>query len=197
MSNETEEAERRAFEDGWIRCCTEAADAVMPEATFQAWFAHHLIGPFPMQRVAREPDFDPKRSTSPHAATFNTSVHLDIVICRNESVRLPHRASKQVRGLGGWDSLRELPIISEVKIGSSTINGFSYSSVVQDYIKLSMFLDEADERGAEVKAFMCILDNHPTRRANPRMIRRHLERCRPEITTLWWSNHGTTWDDGW
>ena len=141
MSNETQEAERQAFEDSWIRCCTEAADAVMPEATFQAWFAHHLIGLFPMQQVAHEPDFDPKRSTSPHAATFNTSVHLDIVICRNESVRLPHRASKQVRGVGGWGSLCDLPIISEVKIGSSTINGFSYSSVVQDYIKLSMFLD--------------------------------------------------------
>ena len=167
----------------------------MPEATFQAWFAHQLIGPFPMRRVAREPDFDPKRSTSPHAIDFNTSVHLDIVICRDESVRLPHRAAKLVRGPGGWDSLSELSIISEVKIGSSTINGFSYGAIVQDYRKLSMFLDEADARGADLTAFMCILDNHPTRRANPQRIRRHLGACRPEITTLWWSIHGTSWDE--
>ena len=197
MSNRTRLLEERAFEDAWIRCCEATADAVMPEATFQAWFAHHLIGPFAIKRVAREPDFDPKRSTSPHAALFNTSVHLDVVICRDESVHLPRRASHSVRGPGGWDSLPDLPIISEVKVGSSTIGGFTYHSVVQDYRKLSMFLDEAGERGAHPTAYMCILDNHPTRRTNPRMIRRHLDDCRPEITTLWWSSHGTTWDSAW
>jgi hypothetical protein len=63
-----------------------------------------------------------------------------------------------------------------------------------------MFLDEADvphRRCDGLTAFMCILDNHPTARANPRMIRKRLQGLRSDITTLWWLAHGTRWDGGW
>lgn len=185
------------FAQAWFDCCEATEGAVMPEATFQAWFAHSLMDRFPMRCVAREPDFDPRHSRSEHAVGFDTSVHLDIVVCTHPAVELPRRAARTTGGPGGWDSLRDLAIISEIKVGSTTLSGFSYSAVAQDYRKLSMFLDEAQTRGLEPPAFMCLLDNHPTRRVNPRMIRKRIIGCRPEIRTLWWSIHGTSWEDGW
>jgi hypothetical protein len=127
--------EAGVFAEAWEQFCPDVAAAVMPEATFQAWFAHRLIGPFPMRRVVRERDFDPQRSTSPHHVGFRTSVHLDIAITRHAGVTLPRRAAA-ARGPGGWDSLRDLTIISELKVASSTIGGLTYGMIAQDYRKL-------------------------------------------------------------
>jgi len=45
------------FEAAWEVFARTCANAVAPEATFQAWFAHYLISQFGIDRVAREPIF--------------------------------------------------------------------------------------------------------------------------------------------
>ncbi len=46
------------FRAAWSVFAQTCDRTVMPEATYQVWFAHYLISQFGIDRVAREPNFD-------------------------------------------------------------------------------------------------------------------------------------------
>ena len=183
------------FEVAWSEFAPSVADAIMNEATFQAWWAAYLTKHFELRRVVREIDFNPRRSTSEHAARFNTRVALDVAIARTTTAQLPNRSyGKQlasecenfdpVTWRGGWPRLNDLSVVSEFKVGSSAMNGVNYGQLELDYVKLSMILHEAGTTG--LTAFMCILDNHPTKRINRKNIANRVQDLHKDIRTLWW-----------
>jgi hypothetical protein len=190
----------RKFRAAWqvfaITCC----EAVAPEATFQAWFAHYLISQFGIDRVAREPDFGNRRIVSDYGAHFanSNSVMVDVVVTRTAGIHLPRRSSLTDRS--GAERLPDLAVISELKVASTQGEGLDNSEVCRDFWKLSMLLDAADSRANNDPAvrvplaYVCVLDNHGKRRFGFDWLETRLakERFDPRVTLLRHSIEGGT-----
>jgi len=166
----------RKFTAAWEVFAQTCEGVVANEPTFQAWFSHYLISQFGIDRVAREPDIGVRHLQGPRAQRFQTtqSVMVDIVITRAPGIHLPRRASLEDRS--GIDRIGGLAAISELKVGCTQAEGLDYSEVCRDFWKLSMVLEELDARGTPAPhAFVCVLDNHPTKRFSFDHLRRRLE----------------------
>lgn len=172
-----------AFEAAWARFAGECADAVAPEATFQAWFAHYLMECFGRARVAREPIFKHRHIDSPWRAMVpGGEVKLDVVTLRTAGVPLGHYVSRPEPEGTGLAVLGRLAAISELKVASTTVGGLTHRSVAQDIHKLSMLLDVAATYGITAPvAYACVLDNHPTRRYSWRGLEQQLRRLPPHV----------------
>ena len=153
------------FEAAWEVFARTCANAVAPEATFQAWFAHYLISQFGIDRVAREPIFKHLHANSKWQALVpGGEVKLDAVVMRTPGVNLPHyvlRPPDKDGGLTGMMTLADLAVISELKVAATAGGGLHHRQVAQDVYKLSMLLEQAELRGIQPPlAYLGILDNN-------------------------------------
>lgn len=169
------------FEAAWQVFSATCAGFVAPEASYQAWLAHYLISQFGIDRVAREPIFKHAAFASPFRDKVpGGEVKLDAVVTRSHGLPLPHYAHRG-GDRTGFHTLREITVITELKVAATQGQGLSHTEVAQDIYKLSMLLDELTLREGEVPgpvplAYMCILDNHPKRAYNRAWLARRLER---------------------
>lgn len=156
------------FVAAWEVFSRTCAATVAPEATYQAWFAHYLISQFGIDRVAREPDFGHHSFTSPLVERFKGhQVMLDAVLTRQPGIIMPRRAHREGRDIGGLPLLGDLAVIAELKISCTQGQGLAHTEVARDFWKLSMLLTEADRHSLPApRAYVCVLDNHPTRTYN-------------------------------
>ena len=167
------------FEAAWRVFASTCAEFVAPEATYQAWFAHFLISMFGIDRVAREPIFKHKAVEVPHHDLVpGGEVKLDIVVTRTHGLALPHYVHRG-EDLTGLHTLREIAVITELKVAATQGGGLSQSEVAQDVYKLSMLLHEhlrrtAGESAPVPLAYLCILDNHPGHRFNRPLLEKRL-----------------------
>jgi hypothetical protein len=140
---------------------------IAPEPTYQAWFAHYLISQFGIDRVAREPMVKKEyfRETPWKARVEGNHVRLDVIVMRTPGIHLPHYASQlDVAADGtGLERLRNMAVISELKVTATQGAGQDHTEVARDAYKLSMLLEELEAAGADPLplAYLCILDNHP------------------------------------
>lgn len=56
VEHQVEDIDRK-FRAAWKVFAETCVNTLVPEATYQAWFAHYLISQFGIDRVAREPNF--------------------------------------------------------------------------------------------------------------------------------------------
>jgi hypothetical protein len=132
------------------------------EASYQAWFAHYLIGQFGIDRVGREVIINEKYfAHSPGAG----EVRPDAVVSREPGIMIPHYANGEARSAdeSGIGILRHLAVISELKVGASTANGLQRRAILADVDKLGRLLDEHSRVSPDVEpplAYVCVLDNH-------------------------------------
>ncbi|MFD2078117.1 hypothetical protein SAMN05421678_108298 [Actinopolymorpha cephalotaxi] len=154
---------------------------IAPEPTYQAWFAHYLISQFGIDRVAREPMVK-KQSFADSAwksLVAGNHVRLDAVIMKRPGIHLPHYASRIDRSPDGTglQRLHGMAVISELKVTATQGDGQDHTEVARDAYKLSMLLDElARKPEASVPlAYLCILDNHPTKKYRIESLNRHFD----------------------
>lgn len=169
MTN-TESSERLAakFEAAWSVFAQTCSEFLAPEPTYQAWFAHYLISQFGIDRVAREPIVKKEhfRETAWKARVRGNHVRLDVIVTREPGLQIPHYANRLMPSTDGTGLiiLRDLAIISELKIAATQGEGMDHTEVARDVYKLSMLLDEYESLhpGAPTPlAYVCVLDNHP------------------------------------
>lgn len=172
----------RKFEAAWSVFAQTCGQYLAPEATYQAWFAHYLISQFGIDRVAREPIIKKEHfAESPwKARVLGNHVRLDAVVTRQPGVMLPHYANRLVRAEdgSGLQILRDLVVISEMKVAATQGGGMDHTEVARDVYKLSMLLAEfeAAHPGSPLPlAYVCVLDNHPRRAYDWAHLRRRLE----------------------
>ena len=138
------------LEAAWEVFARTCANAVAPEATFQAWFAHYLISQFGIDRVAREPIFNHRHADSMWQALVpGGEVKLDAVVLRQPGVNLPHYVHRPADADGdrdrtGMATLADLAVISELKVAATAGKGLHHRQVAQDVYKLSMLLEQAE-----------------------------------------------------
>lgn len=151
----------RKFRAAWTVFARTCQGVRAPEATFQVWFAHYLISQFGIDRVAREPIFKHLQVESAWKPLVpGGEVKLDVVITREPGVDLPHYVQRGGDG-DGMQTLGDLAVICELKVGSSAGGGLDHREVAQDIYKLSLLLEQADRlRQPPPLAFACIYDNH-------------------------------------
>lgn len=175
------------FEAAWEVFTATCAQFIAPEPTYQAWFAHYLISQFGIDRVAREPMVKKQEFTETpwKAKVLGGHVRLDVVIMRTPGIHLPHYASRIDRSPdgSGLHRLRGMAVISELKVTATQGEGQSHTEVARDAYKLSMLLDELQRRGVGEhelpEAYLCVLDNHPTKRYNGQALEAHFTALRP------------------
>lgn len=95
-------------------------------------------------------------------------VRPDVEVTRQSGTMMPHYANRlgKASDLSGLGLLKELAVISELKVGASTQDGLDMPSMIRDLDKLSLLLTEFKvmHLGSEVPlACACILDNHGRR----------------------------------
>lgn len=155
---------------------------IAPEPTYQAWFAHYLISQFGIDRVAREPMVkkEPFRDTTWKGLVTGNHVRLDAVVMRSPGIHLPHYGSRIDRSPDGTGlhRLRGMAVITELKVTATQGEGQDHTEVARDAFKLSMLLDElqAAPDAAVPLAYLCILDNHPTKRYRREALNLHFAR---------------------
>lgn len=171
----TEGNERLAakFEAAWTVFSLTCSEFLAPEPTYQAWFAHYLISQFGIDRVAREPIFKKEHF---HETPWKTQVRgghvrLHAVVTREPGIQIPHYANRLLRSADGTGLalLESFAIISELKVAATQGGGMDHVEVARDIYKLSMLLDEYETLHPEAPrplAYVCILDNHPTKTYN-------------------------------
>jgi hypothetical protein len=182
------------FEAAWEVFARTCANAVAPEATFQAWFAHYLISQFGIDRVAREPIFKHRDvgSTWQHLVPGG-EVKLDVVVLRQPGVDLPHyvyRAGDTPEDRTGMATLADLAVISELKVAATAGAGLDHKEVAQDVYKLSLLAEEAERRGITPPlTYVCILDNNTTKPYRRGGLQRRLDRVphHPAVRILWFA----------
>lgn len=182
------------FVAAWNVFAATCAQFLAPEPTYQAWFAHYLISQFGIDRVAREPmvkkeDF---ADTPWKRQVEGNHVRLDVVVTRTPGVHLPHYANRlDVAPDGtGLLRLRQMAVISELKVTATQGEGQIHREVARDAYKLSMLLDELETLGTPASAlplaYLCILDNHPFKTYSRSSLGAHFERLAPDprVTVL-------------
>lgn len=200
------EIESDQFERAWSDFAESTAQTVAPEATYQAWLAHHVIGQFGILRVVREVDFG-TRYFGDHRHHFSgPNVFIDVAVLREPNVDLPRRswlASRndefdELSPRSGLARLGSFSVISELKVSSSQGDGLDYAEVVKDFQKLSAILDRAETlfpANELPAAYVGILDNHPKKRFNFDLLadKVHAAGIREDVRLLAWvptNNHG-------
>lgn len=172
------------FVAAWEVFAATCAQFVAPEPSYQAWFAHYLISQFGIDRVAREPMVKKQHfaETDWKSKVLGDHVRLDVVVMRRPGIHLPHYASTIDRASDGTGllRLREMSVISELKVTATQGGGQDHTEVARDAYKLSMLLHELTESGVPEEdlplAFYCVLDNHPTKRYNRASLEAHFKR---------------------
>ncbi|EYR62092.1 hypothetical protein N866_11980 [Actinotalea ferrariae CF5-4] len=184
---EKDEALARKFEAAWSVFAQTCGQYLAPEPTYQAWFAHYLISQFGIDRVAREPIIKKEHfGDSPwKARVLGNHVRLDAVVTREPGVRLPHYANRLLRAKDGTglQILKDLAVISELKVAATQGAGMDHTEVARDIYKMSMLLDEFERQhpGAPMPlAYVCILDNHPRRAYDWAHLQRRLTDVPPD-----------------
>lgn len=176
------------FVAAWNVFAATCAQHLAPEPTYQAWFAHYLISQFGIDRVAREPMVKKEHfaHTPWKAQVEGNHVRLDVVVMRTPGVHLPHYANRlDVAPDGtGLLRLRQMAVISELKVTATQGEGQIHKEVARDAYKLSMLLDELETLGTPAGdlplAYLCILDNHPFKTYNRTSLEQHFQRLAPD-----------------
>lgn len=171
------------FRAAWDVFSATCSRFLAPEPTYQAWFAHYLISQFGIDRVAREPMVKKQHFTSTpwKDKVDGDHVRLDAVVTREPGVHLPHYANRHDRSEDGTglQRLRDMAVISELKVTATQGNGQAHRAVARDAYKLSMLLDELRRSGVTESelplAYLCVLDNHPTKQYSARTLQRHFD----------------------
>ena len=150
------------FEAAWSVFAASCAHLWANEASYQAWFAHYLIGQFGIDRVGREIIINEKYFV--HSPGIG-EVRPDAVVAREPGIMIPHYANSEARSSdkSGIGILKHLSVISELKVGASTAGGLQRRSILADVIKLGRLLDEhslSSPESAMPLAYVCVLDNH-------------------------------------
>lgn len=176
------------FEAAWTVFTQTCGHFWAPEPSYQAWFAHYLISQFGIDRVAREPIILVKNFTaSPlKIKVGGGEVRPDIVITREPGIMMPHYANRlgKASDLSGLGLLKELAVISELKIGASTQGGLSLQSLMRDADKLTLLLTEFElmhPKSEPPLAYLCVLDNHGNKQFNPEVLREYCESEAPGV----------------
>ena len=151
------------FKAAWNVFAASCGHLWANEASYQAWFAHYLIGQFGIDRVGREVIINEKYFT--HSPGIG-EVRPDAVVARKPGIMIPHYANGEARASdeSGIGILRHLAVISELKVGASTANGLQRRAILTDVVKLGRLLDEhsrlSPSDASPPLAFVCVLDNH-------------------------------------
>lgn len=154
------------FEAAWTVFARTCGHFWAPEASFQAWFAHYLISQFGIDRVAREPIIN---ITGFPASDLKSSlgggeVRLDAVVTRHPGIVMPHYANRigKASDESGLALMKELDVISELKVGATVQGGLNNKALRRDVDKLILLLTEfqASHESSPPLAYLCILDNH-------------------------------------
>jgi hypothetical protein len=174
------------FRNAWRSFCALAGTTRAPEATYQVWLAQALIDQFGRNRVAREPNFRHKRFTSPlKEGVPGSTVFLDVVVTTDDGIDMPHWVRREDPERGGVGLLGRLAVVSELKVAASATDGLKHGPIRQDFAKLSMLLDEASRHGvAAPLAYVCVLDNHASKRYRFTTLERDLQRYDSRIALL-------------
>lgn len=161
------------YRAAWRVFAETCSAATAPEATFQVWFAHYLISQFGIDRVARELNFNFRAVESDYRSHFQRpnrsggEIRLDAVIARYPGIDMPHYALRPDAAVGGLSIIGGLAVIGELKVASTSQGGLDHTQVCLDFWKLSMLLEEADNRDlGSPLAYVGVLDNHPTKAYN-------------------------------
>lgn len=184
MRDSGDEQIESKFVAAWEVFAATCAQFIAPEPTYQAWFAHYLISQFGIDRVAREPMVKKEHFTETpwKSKVTGNHVRLDVVVMRRPGIHLPHYASRIDRATDGTGlvRLREMAVISELKVTATQGEGQDHTEVARDAYKLSMLLHELTHSGVPDDelplAFYCVLDNHPTKRYNSKSLEAHFSR---------------------
>ena len=175
---ELESADVVAFREAWAAFGAACYDTVAPEATYQAWVAHFVIERTALLRVVREVDFGARHLLGADTERFRGhNLMVDITVLRKPLVNLPRRAALRLGTIpdgtpdpaSGLQRLADFSVISELKVASSQIGGLNPTGVLRDVRKLAALLDAAEHhypKGRLPHGFVCVLDNHRTRRVN-------------------------------
>ena len=150
------------FEAAWNVFAGSCGHLWANEASYQAWFAHYLIGQFGIDRVGREVIINEKyfiHSPGPG------EVRPDAVVAREPGIMIPHYANGEARSSdkSGIGILKHLAVISELKVGASTTSGLQRRSILADVHKLGRLLKEHSLNSPDSPtplAYVCVLDNH-------------------------------------
>lgn len=140
-----------------------------PEASFQPWFAHYLISQFGIDRVAREPIININGFPDSELKTKVVSgeVRPDAVVTRHPGIVMRHYANRigKASDESGLGLLKELAVISELKVGATVQGGLNNKSLRWDVDKLLLLLEEyqATHDIEPPLAYVCVLDNHARR----------------------------------
>lgn len=153
------------FEAAWSVFAATCSHFWAAEASFQAWFAHYLISQFGIDRVAREPIFNTGYFNS---IARSGEVRLDLVVTRHPGIMMPHYANRRAKSsdLSGIGLLKELAVISELKVGATVQGGLRNPAILQDLNKLTILLREHEQSNQGTPAplaYMCVLDNHASK----------------------------------
>ncbi|MCQ1948752.1 hypothetical protein NNX28_02255 [Arthrobacter sp. zg-Y859] len=150
------------FKAAWNVFAASCGHLWANEASYQAWFAHYLIGQFGIDRVGREVIINEKYFVhSPRPG----EVRPDAVVARKPGIMIPHYANGEARSSdeSGIGILKHLAVISELKVGASTASGLQRRSILADVFKLGRLLEEhslSSPNSPMPLAFVCVLDNH-------------------------------------
>jgi len=193
------------FERAWKQFTRLTSPTVAPEATYQAWLAHFAMEHFGVLRVVREVDFG-TRYFGVHQQRFpGPNVMIDIAVLRETLtetpiVHLPRRSwlgprsseLDEMSPRSGLGRLKDLSVITELKVSSAQGEGLDYGEVLQDFIKLSAILDRAESVYPEnplPEACVGVFDNHPARRFNFDLLRDKVaaSAVRSDVRLLAWS----------
>ncbi|MCB5292613.1 hypothetical protein [Arthrobacter sp. SO3] len=181
-TNASTEQIANKFEAAWTVFAQTCGHFWAGEPSYQAWFAHYLISQFGIDRVAREPlikilDFTP----SPlKARVGGGEVRPDVVVTIRPGIMMPHYANRlgKASDESGLGLLRDLAVISELKIGASAQSGLDTKALIRDIDKLSLLLAEFKVKHPDATAplaYVCVLDNHGRQQFNPEKVQRHCQ----------------------
>lgn len=191
-------AHAHAFEESWQALTERCSATIAPEATYQAWLAHFIIERLDLLRVVREVDFGARHLGEAAQEHFRGSnLMVDVLILRKPIVNLPRRAALGQKSLPGGEPnprsglarLKDVSVITELKVSATQMEGLDYGEVLQDFRKLSYILRAAKNQYPKnplPAAFVGVLDNHPKRRFNFDLFRDRLAQAdvRPDVKLL-------------
>ncbi|PTT70187.1 hypothetical protein DBR22_01845 [Arthrobacter sp. HMWF013] len=179
------------FEAAWSVFAQTCSHFWAPEPSYQAWFAHYLISQFGIDRVAREPIIHIKNfsESALKAKVGGGEVRPDVVVTREPGIMMPHYANRlgKASDLSGLGLLKDLAVISELKIGASAQGGLSLKSLKRDADKLTLLLTEfqLQHPGTEPPlAYLCVLDNHGRKQFNPDALEQYCAAEAPGVKPL-------------
>ena len=182
----------RVATENFMRSCF---DLKANEKAFQAWFAAAVIQEFGMSRVYREIHLSKAQLRGivgdQVAGRFakGNEVFPDLSVSWNEDIDA-RSTSARAESLGVKGMLRELAVITELKVTSSTTKSTPRSHVEADIEKLAV-LGEAHARSNEdqpLAVYMVILDNHRSANGgvsakfNPSYVVSMLDRCATRLS---------------